>query len=113
MTATETKLNSHSVQIHSYFPWLVSNVISVKNPLSQDKQVLAAIKAQEQLDKANADVNEAKARRGELVAQGERVQKMLVSAKDVGNKKTVDNWVADLDATEQRSARLTRRLCRN
>lgn len=101
LTATETKLNSQSVYIGSYFPWLTQNIISVNNPLSQDKQVLAAIKVQEQIDEAVAKVNETNSRRNELVAQGERVQKMLGSAKDVGNKKTVDNWVADLDATEQ------------
>lgn len=101
LTVTETSLLSQKSLIGGQFYWLKSNVIDTKNPLSKDKQVLAAVAVQEKIDGVNADINDAKSRRQELTEQGERVRENLAAAKDVGNTTTVAEWVSDLDKTEK------------
>lgn len=101
MTVTETSVNDTKTLIGDYYPWLQVNVFAVKNPLSKDKQVLACVKVQEEIDYVTVKINENKNRRTELTEQGNRVRQNLEAAKDVGNSNTVAEWVSDLDKTEK------------
>jgi hypothetical protein len=100
LTVLENSLNTVQQHIGGNFPWLTTNIISVKNPLSADKQVVACMKVQQDIDDVAMKINEAKARRSELTEQADRVRQNLAAAKDMGNSTTINKWVADLDSTE-------------
>lgn len=108
LTVTETSLNRQSVQIGGHYNWVKGNVIDTQSPLAKDKQVLAAVKVQEQIDEASRELAETRARVTELTQQGERVRQNLAAAKDVGNSSTVSEWVADLDRTEKEIRTITK-----
>jgi hypothetical protein len=101
LTATESSVTQTRTLIGGDYAWLKSNVIDVKNPLLQDKQVSVCIGIQGHIDEVRSQINEAKARFAELSEQVSRVRENVIATKDVGNSATVAAWIKDLDDTEK------------
>ena len=100
VACNETSLNSQDVVLNGQFGWFANNIISTKNPLALDKQVLAAAKIQQQIDAAQKRLSEVKASRQELTAQSERIRSNISATKDVNNNLMIAQWIKSLDSTE-------------
>jgi uncharacterized phage infection (PIP) family protein YhgE len=84
--------------------WIRNNIIDTHNPLSENKDLMACIKIQEQIDIISREIDEYDTHREELNEQVNRVRANLTAAKDVSNSQVnnwVNNWVKDIDDTEK------------
>jgi hypothetical protein len=100
LVVTETFVHQTSATIGSNFNWVRGNIIDKETSIASDKQILACIKVQKDIDDVQEELVAASTRLNELSEQVERVRENLSAAKDVTSTATTDKWVADLDASE-------------
>jgi len=78
----------------------VLNAIDNKSGLASDKQILACVKIQKDIDEVDEKLSTAQDRLQELGEQVERVRETLSAVKDKAAGSKVDKWIEDLDASE-------------
>ena len=100
LKVVEVAVQQSSVILGSNFHWIRNNIITSENPLSSDKQILACIAAQKEIDDLLEKQNSANARLRELTEQVDRVRENLSAVKDVTTSATIDKWVQDLESSE-------------
>lgn len=104
LMASETQINRQEYVISNNWNWIRNNIIDTHNPLSENKDLMACIKIQEQIDAISREIDEYDTHREELNEQVNRVRANLTAAKDIGNSQInnwVNNWVKDIDDTEK------------
>lgn len=99
LTVTETFVNQAKITIGSNISWVL-NAIDNKSSLASDKQILACVKIQKDIDEVDEKVSTAQDRLQELGEQVERVRENLSAVKDKAAGSKVDKWIEDLDASE-------------
>lgn len=81
--------------------WITMAIIETDNPLCDDESVQKCIATQGKIDQVRQELNELAVRKKELVEQADRVRKNVETVKNAGPSDIVNNWVKDLQTTEE------------
>ncbi len=99
LVAKETLIVLQETTLGSHFNWLKQTIISVKNPLSNNEQIISAMKVQEEIDAIDNSVYEYQNQIDDLNQQVDRVRKNISAVGKSSNNTIFDEWIRELKAS--------------